>query len=462
MKRLLTLFSAYTLIAILTACSSISPQPDKRNVILIIGDGMDDQQITIARNYLKGVKGKLALDTMPLRSVVQVLTVDEKNPEKPVYVADSANTASTLATGTPTSRGRIATSANTDQDLPTIAELAKTGGYATGIVTTASVTDATPASFMAHSALRFCESPMVMSRSDALPKWIKIKSERCGNDRVVNGGPGSIARQIASGPHDIVLGGGHKNFVQTAEESTKPILQMAQENNYQILRQPQDLANVNPQKKVLGLFAENTLPVRLQGQDGRPATNITKDDNSNENQLPEAMTCEPNPAFDGVPQLKQMTDTALQYLANQSEKGFFLMIESASIDKQSHYRKPCGSIGELEQLEEALTSALAFAKQQPNTLILITADHGQAAQLIPSSSLFATPGKPLYTPGKIARIKTAEDQILTVNYATSDFIAEEHTGVNVPLYSNDTGKTLIDPMVTQPQVFQIMRDYLKL
>ena len=57
------------------------------------------------------------------------------------------------------------------------------------------------------------------------------------------------------------------------------------------------------------------------------------------------------------------------------------MVESASIDKQSHERKPCGSIGELEQLEEALTAALTYAQSHPNTLILVTADHSQAAQL---------------------------------------------------------------------------------
>ena len=34
-----------------------------RNVILIIGDGMDDQQITIARNYLKWMEVQLLLDS---------------------------------------------------------------------------------------------------------------------------------------------------------------------------------------------------------------------------------------------------------------------------------------------------------------------------------------------------------------------------------------------------------------
>ena len=41
-------------------------------VVIIIGDGMDDQQITIARNYLVGYDGRLTLDDMPVRSAVQV------------------------------------------------------------------------------------------------------------------------------------------------------------------------------------------------------------------------------------------------------------------------------------------------------------------------------------------------------------------------------------------------------
>ena len=120
-----------------------------------------------------------------------------------------------------------------------------------------------------------------------------------------------------------------------------------------------------------------------------------------------------------------MTDTALARL--QNERGFFLMVESASIDKQSHERKPCGSIGEPEQLNEALGSALAFADNNPQTLILVTADHGQAAQMIPATSLFSEFGISVYTPGKVARIRTPEGAVMAVNYATNNFAYEEHT-----------------------------------
>ena len=44
---------------------------------------------------------------------------------------------------------------------------------------------------------------------------------------------------------------------------------------------------------------------------------------------------------------------------------FMLMIESASIDKQSHLRRPCGQIGELRQLDDTLKMVLDYARAHP-------------------------------------------------------------------------------------------------
>lgn len=442
------------------------PASAKRNVILIIGDGMDDHQVTIARNYLQGARGKLLLDQLPLRSTAQVLTVDEEPPHLPLYVADSANSASSLATGVVTSVGRISTRAGDDRDLPTIAELAKAAGYATGIVSTASVTDATPAAFMSHVASRVCEDSTLMQPANHHPVW--LDASVCTNDKISEGGLGSIAEQIANGHTDIVLGGGLRHFEQTAESSTQSILGLAQQQGYQFVTSAQELAEAPTTNKLLGLFADGTLPVLWQGQDGRnaekpkPSVLNRLDWRLGSVTLPETMTCEPNPAFEATPTLQQLTTAALRHLSAQDGKGFFLMVESASIDKQAHSRKPCGSIGELKQLEEALQTALEFAEQEPDTLILVTADHGQAAQLVADVSLYAGGGVAVYSPGHIARIVTPEGQIMGINYATNNFFYEEHTGVNVPLYGNDQGVGRIAPMVTQPEIFNIMADYLRL
>jgi alkaline phosphatase len=442
---------------LLLVAALVAVQPaTARNVILFIGDGMDDQQITIARNYLKGASGRLLLDEMPIRSAVQVLTVDESGA--PVYVADSANSATSMASGVITSRGRIATTAGEDKPIETIIEQAEKAGLRTGLVTTSSVTDATPAAFVAHVNFRYCENPETILGATIS----RITLPHCKPWLRANGGPGSISEQIAASGVDVVLGGGRKHFDLPAEGDSRSVRQLAEANGYTVIDDASGLAGA-PAGKLLGLFSRSHLPVRLQGEDGRSAESPRASWLNHLNQYlgsvryPEPMRCQPNPAFEGVPSLRDMTAAAIARLDN--EKGFFLMVESASIDKQSHERRPCGSIGELEQLEEALAEALDFAERHGNTLVLVTADHSQAAQLVPATSLFDAYGVPVYTPGKLARIITPEGAILAVNYATNSFAYEEHSGANVPLFANAAGAA-IPAMVTQPGIYEIMFEHL--
>jgi alkaline phosphatase len=435
-----------------------------RNVILIIGDGMDDHQITIARNYLKGARGQLTLDRLPLRSATQVLTVAEDDPDRSVYVADSANSATAMATGIVSSRGRIATTAQTDEDVETIIEMAQTAGLKTGIVSTASITDATPASFIAHISSRGCENPDMMQDAKILDRV----SVDCSQDMIANGGKGSIAEQMAASDVDVLLGGGAKHFRPNVEGSQHSVKQAAADNNFHIVQTLAGLQHAPSDKKLLGLFSEDTMPVRLRGENGRQAEKPTPSLLNYAHQylgsveLPSPMTCEPNPDFKDIPNLRQMTEAALTHLNQNNNQGFFLVIESASIDKQSHDRNTCGHIGELEQLEESLQVALKFSDENSNTLILVTADHGQAAQMIPNESLFDAFGVPVYTPGHLVRVKTPEGSVMAVNYATNDFAIEEHTGVNVPLFANKAGLGLVPAMVAQPQIFELMKSYLRL
>src|SRR5690242_8644927 len=61
-----------------------------RYVMLFIGDGMGDSEITIARNYQVGANGRLWMDTLPLTGVYTTYAVQKANPSKPDYVTDSA------------------------------------------------------------------------------------------------------------------------------------------------------------------------------------------------------------------------------------------------------------------------------------------------------------------------------------------------------------------------------------
>jgi len=441
--------------------TTVSPP---RAVILIIGDGMDDQQITIARNYLEGANGQLLLDSMPLRAAAQVLAIENEVDGSPVYVSDSANTATSIATGTVTSRARIATTAGSDEDLQTIVESASAAGYRTGLVTTASLTDATPAAFAAHISFRLCEGPDSMV--DINYKGIPLGG--CPADLLANGGKGSIAEQLAMSSLDVMLGGGRKHFDQNTETGPGSVTEMARQQGFDVVTTAEELQRTGSAKRLLGLFSSGTMPVRLQGENGRAAE---KPDASMLNHLhpylgevtlPAPMHCEPNPEWAAVPSLQQMTDTALELLGRDNQRGFFLMVESASIDKQTHERKPCGAIGELEQLDEALASALAYAERHPHTLVIVTADHSQAAQLVPATSLYAAYPVPVYTPGMVARIITPEGNLMAVNYATNSFSHEEHTGAHVPVFSNSEGAGRIPAYIRQPELFTIMADYLGL
>jgi len=437
---------------------------EPRHVILIIGDGMDDQQITIARNYLSGAAGHLLLDEMPLRASTQVLTIEDTLEGAAVYVGDSANTATSMASGELTSRGRISTRAGSNQPIPTIVEMAEAAGYKTGLVSTASVTDATPAAFATHMSLRLCENPQAML--DITYKDMYLGE--CKSELKANGGLGSIAEQLVDSGLDVILGGGAKHFFMAAEGSTDTVADIAKQKGFQLVTTADELASSVPQGRLLGLFSPSTMPVLLQGENERaaekPKTSLLHNVHRylGEVTLPAPMHCEPNPSFAPMPSLKAMTDTALALLSHDNTKGFFLMVESASIDKQSHERKPCGSIGELQQLNEALASALDFAEQHPNTLVLVTADHAQSAQIIPNVSLFAAYPIPVYTPGKLARIITPEGSVLAVNYATNNFPYGEHTGANVPLFANLEGVGIVPPFLQQRDIFTISRDYLKL
>src|SRR5262249_22570869 len=151
------------------------------------GDGMGDSEITAARNYVVGAAGHLGMDALPLTGQLTTYAVQEGDPTLPEYVTDSAAAGTAWATGYKTSKRRISTTAGSDRDLTTILEIAREHGMRTGDVTTAELTDATPAVLASHVASRTCQGPADMTA--------------CPQDRRSAGGPGSIAEQLIA--HDV-------------------------------------------------------------------------------------------------------------------------------------------------------------------------------------------------------------------------------------------------------------------
>jgi alkaline phosphatase len=370
-------------------------------------------------------------------------------------VADSAATAAAIASGVVTSRGRIATTAQTDNDVRTVMEMAQSAGLRTGIVTTASITDATPASFIAHINQRFCQRPSEMVKENERLPWA---STNCSNDYKSNGGQGSIAEQVATSKFDILLGGGTGYFSELIEGSSdQTVIADAEARGFIIILDRSGLATIQQKQRILGLFSPGTMPVRFRGADGGQARFLERVDGKVI--WPEPYGCEHNPDFQSVPALGEMTQAALRHLDN--EDGFVLMIESASIDKQSHDRRPCGQIGEVSQLLDALQIALAFQDSSPNTLILVTADHGHAAHIISEISGLASLN--YATPGRFARIQTPEGSVMGVNYASNDSpMWDEHSGVQVPLYASGPNVEDLPRFIRQTDIHDISMKHLGL
>ena len=84
-----------------------------RNVIMFLGDGMGDSEITIARNYQVGANNRLWMDTLPFTGEYTTYALQESNPSLIDYVTDSAASGTGWATGFKTSNGRISSVAGT-------------------------------------------------------------------------------------------------------------------------------------------------------------------------------------------------------------------------------------------------------------------------------------------------------------------------------------------------------------
>ncbi|MGW3796697.1 MULTISPECIES: alkaline phosphatase [Dermacoccus] len=377
-----------------------------RNVILLIGDGMGDSEITSARNYTVGADGRLpGIDAMPMTG--QYTTFSLTKDGKPDYVTDSAASGSGWATGTKTYNGAIGVDVR-GKDQKNLLEMAKHNGLRTGNVSTAEIEDATPAVQLAHVTERGCYGP-------------SVTSTKCPTNAKEKGGKGSIAEQALDTRPDVTLGGGSKTFDEKAKAGKykdMTLRQQAQARGYQLPTTAADLAKIrraDQKHPVLGLFTPGNFEVQWSG----PAA--TKD-----GAKAAPARCTPNPKLTASqPQLKDMTKKAINLLsdARGSRKGFFLQVEGASIDKRDHAADPCGQIGETKNFDEAVKAALDFAKRDGNTMVVVTADHGHTSQIVPAG---------MTTPGLTATLMTNEGAPMTLSYGTAPAGgSQEHTGTQV-------------------------------
>lgn len=425
-------------------------QQNVKNVILLIGDGMGDSEISIARNYAKGANGKFqGLDNLPFSGQYTPYALDPKT-KLPNYVADSASSATAWASGIKTFNGALGVDVN-GKAFPTLLEMAKLSGLATGNVSTAEIQDATPAAQYSHVQKRKCYGP-------------DITSTLCPESALENNGLGSITEQLLNTRPDITLGGGLRSFNELAKAGDykdRTLLEQAAERGYIIVKNADELANISSadqNKPVLGLFSEGTMPIRWKGP---TATNGGASE--------PAVKCQINTErTESIPTLATMTEKAIEVLS-KNDNGFFLQVEGASIDKQDHLANPCGQIGETVDLDEAVQVALNFAQKDGTTLVIVTADHAHASQIVPAGAS---------TPGLTQTLLTKDGAPMTISYGTSvqnmqelwpdmqfkesEKSMQNHTGAQLRIAAYGPQAANVTGLLDQTDLFFIIQNALKL
>jgi len=332
--------------------SGFSQKKNKpKNIILMVGDGMGVAQIYAG---LTANKGTLNLE--------RCTTVGfHKNYASDKYVTDSAAGATAFACGEKTYNGAIGVDAK-GNSIPTILEIAEKNGLATGLVSTCSITHATPASFISHQPSRSLDE--------------------------------NIALDFLNTDVDVFIGGG-RNFFSKRSDG-KNLVDSLKKKGYQIANSIGEVQEIKSGK--LAAFLADEQQAKFSAGRGD--------------------------------ELVKSTETALQLLKS-NKKGMFMMIEGSQIDWGGHSNDTQYIVDEMIDFDNAIGKVLDFAKQDGNTLVVITADHETGGFSINGGDL------------KTGRVE-------------GKFTTGSHTGVMIPVFAYGPGAEQFSGIYENTSIFHKM------
>ena len=337
-KHVLSVTGAGTGTATMTA-EAPTPAVQAKKVILFIGDGMGWNTVRAAELIAKGYNpangmstGKLEMES-GLSSMATVTTSSFDS-----FLTDSANTASSIATGQKVLVNALSVYPDNTKDpldnprIETIAEILKrTRGAGIGLVSTAFGTDATPAAFAAHTRAR--------------------------------GEYAAIADQYFKGSAkpDVLLFGGSNDFIpQTSPGSRRKDatnwIDESQKLGYTFVSTRAELMKANT-GKLFGLFNLsnfNSYLDRVQFKDPKVIGDFTDQ-----------------------PYLWDMTQKAIETL-DKNPNGYFLMVEGGMIDKFEHPLDWQRGVWDTLEMDRAVALAKKYQETHPDVLVLVTADHAHS------------------------------------------------------------------------------------
>lgn len=438
----------------------------KGNVIFFLGDGMGVSTVTAARIFAGQQQGQpgedhsLSFEAFPNVALVKTYNTDAQ-------VSDSAGTMSAIMTGEKTRIGHISVGASVAHDdcraalaneQPTLLELAEDRGLATGVVSTARITHATPAATYAHVPNRNWESDSQLPEAAA------------------EAGCRDIARQLVEFDHgdgiEVMLGGGRAPFLPgSADDLEYPEAHGVRSDGRDLIR---EWVDGHPGARYVWNRSdfESLFPA-----DAGPVLGLFE---------PSHMQFEADRGRDpgGEPSLAEMTRFAIEKLQGHPD-GFFLMVEGGRIDHAHHGSNAYRALGDTVALADAVETALALT-DPADTLIVVTADHSHTMTI----SGYPRRGNPIL--GKVESVDgaVAADSegrpYTTLSYANGPGYREElpdltdvdtrgldyrqlgtiplesetHGGEDVAAYATGPGAEQVRGVMEQNRLFHVMERVL--
>ena len=325
-----------------------------RNIILLLGDGMGIAHRTAARIMSRGMHngkaaGRLAMDDMDVTGMVMTgslnSVITDSSPGMASYVTgqkNNNNQAGVFPDNTPDAfdNPRI-------EYFGEILRRSRGPGFNVGIVTTADVTDSTPAANAAHTADRYAGAGIAAQMLE---------------ERETNG-------------VTVLMGGGWRHFRSKEAGGTRTDTRQLEEEfaqaGYTRISNATGVTaalQAPPPRRILGLFHSLHLPVAF--------------DKVGAGKYSDELARKANAEYRDTPMLEDLARLALHSLSAHSPAGFYLMIEGASIDKRAHAVDAERTVWDVIEFDRAVQVALDFARRSNSdanpandTLVIVTADH---------------------------------------------------------------------------------------
>ena len=291
-------------------------KPGIKGVVFMVSDGMSQGVLTMAENFSRIVHDKgtrwweLINDPKSVRGLMETSSANS-------YVTDSAAASSAWGGGMKINNRCVNIRPDGSESEPILRHLKKLGRR-TGLVTTTTITHATPAGFAAVTKNRDDEH--------------------------------LIAPQY-NGTVDILMGGGMKFFDPNQRVDSRDSLTPYTKAGYELIRDRDALLKTKSDR-ILGLFSEGHIPFEV--------------DRLN-NPMLAAKT----------PTLSEMSEVALKNLLGHPEK-FLLQIEGGRVDHGAHANDIAGLIWDQLAFDAALARVLEMVSERDDILVVVTSDHGNA------------------------------------------------------------------------------------